>query len=77
MGFAEKKLQLLQIIMNADEDTTGKLFEFATHLQPLGNRFSEEELKKFHASRQQYLENPETGLTLEETHAQIRRLKKG
>jgi hypothetical protein len=77
MGFAEKKLQLLQLVMDADEETTGKLFELVSHLQPSGNRFSDEALKKFHASRQQYFENPETGLTLEEAHAQIRRLRKG
>lgn len=76
MGFAEQKLQLLQIVMNANEETTGRLFELVSRIQPSGRKFSFEELEKFHASRQQYLQNPETGLTLEEAHAQIRRLKK-
>lgn len=77
MGFAEKKVELFQIVSEADEETTGKLIEFAKQLRGEQSKFSKDELEKFHASRQQYLENPQTGLTLEEAHAQIRRLKKG
>lgn len=77
MDFAEKKVELFQIVAEADEETTGKLIEFAKQLKGKQLKFSKEELEKFHASRQQYLEHPETGLTLEEAHAQIRRLKKG
>lgn len=77
MSFAEKKLELMQLVLNADEDTTGKLIEFANHLKTFGNKFTDEELKTFHASRQQYMEHPETASTLEEAHAQIRRLRKG
>ena len=76
MSLAEKKLQLLQLVMNADEETTGKLIELASRLQQASEKYTAEELQKFHASRQQYHANPKTGMSLNKAHAYIRTLKK-
>jgi hypothetical protein len=76
MDLAEKKIQLLEIVVNADEEMTGKLIEFANTLTKREEKFAKEELEKFHASRQSYLTNPEHSLTLEEAHTYIRSLKK-
>jgi hypothetical protein len=76
MSLAEKKLHLLQLVMNADEETTGKLIELANRLQDTGEKYTKEELEKFHASRQQYHANPEAGMSVKEAHDHIRALKK-
>ena len=76
MDLAEKKIQLLEIVINADEETTGKLIEFANKLTKNDDKFTKEELEKFHASRQAYLANPENSLSLEDAHTYIRSLKK-
>jgi hypothetical protein len=76
MGLAEKKIQLLEIVVNADEEMTGKLIEFANELAKEQHKFTKEELEKFHASRQAYIDNPEDSLTLEDAHTYIRSLKK-
>ena len=76
MDLAEKKIQLLEIVVNADEEMTGKLIEFANTLIKGEEKFTKEELEKFHASRHSYLTNPEQSLTLEEAHTYIRSLKK-
>lgn len=76
MDLAEKKIQLLEIVVNADEEMTGKLIEFANTLTKGEEKFTKEELEKFHTSRQSYLNNPEHSLTVEEAHTYIRSLKK-
>lgn len=74
MDLAEKKIQLLEIVVNADEEMTGKLIEFAITLAKK-EKFSKEELEKFHASRHSYLSNRENSLSLEDAHKYIRSLK--
>ncbi len=76
MGFAEQKAKLLQIVADADEDMTGKLFDFANDLKNKSDQFTEAELAKFHASRKAYLANPQGSLSMEEAHTYIRSLKK-
>jgi hypothetical protein len=75
MSFAEKKVELFQLVAEADEETTGKLIEFAKQLKGDQPRFSKEELEKFHATRQKYLSSPEKTVLLEDAHAYIRSLK--
>lgn len=75
MGLAEKKIELLEIVVNADEETTGKLIELANELSKKQYKFTKEELEKFHASRQAYINNPDNSLSLEDAHAYIRSLK--
>jgi hypothetical protein len=76
MGLADRKIELLEIVVNADEEMTGKLIEFANELAKKQHRFTKEELEKFHTSRQAYIDNPEDSLTLEDAHIYIRSLKK-
>lgn len=75
MGFAEKKVTLLKIVAEADEELTGLLIEFAHQYKSRFEKFSSEELEKFHASRQAYLQHPESSLLLEDAHTYIRSLK--
>jgi hypothetical protein len=75
MGFAEKKIELLKIVADADEELTGKLIEFARELNKSKSRFSDEELAKFHATRDKYMTPAPKTILLEDAHAYIRSLK--
>lgn len=75
MDFAEKKIELFEIVVNADEEMTGKLIEFAKQLKKEQSGFSKEELEKFHATRQKYLSSSDKTILLEDAHAYIRSLK--
>jgi hypothetical protein len=75
MGFAEKKVELLKLVSEADEDMTGKLIELAKQLKGEQARFSKEELEKFHKTRQKYLSSLGKTILLEDAHAYIRSLK--
>ena len=75
MGFAEKKVELFQIVAEADEETTGKLIEFVRQLKGNASRFSKEELERFHATREKYLSSSEKMILPEDAHAYIRSLK--
>lgn len=75
MGFAEQKVELFRIVSEADEEMTGKLIDFARSLEGKA-QFTDEELKKFHESREQYLQHPETAMLMEDAHEFIRSLKR-
>lgn len=76
MSLAEQKVELMQLVVSADEEMTGKLIALAKQLTKIEYRFTQEELAKFHATRQKYL-GPENGtILLEDAHAYIRNLKK-
>ena len=75
MSFAEKKVELFQIVANADEETTSKLIEFACQLKNQGGKFTAEELAKFHATREKYMQPQSKTILLEDAHAYIRSLK--
>jgi len=74
MGFAEKKVELFEIVVNADEEMTGQLIEFAKKLNKNKSKFTEDELAKFHATRNKYLTKNNKTILLEEAHAYIRSL---
>lgn len=74
MGFAEKKVELLKIVADADEETTGRLIEFANQIRNSSN-YSDEELQKFHATRKKYQNSSEPTISMEDAHAYIRSLK--
>jgi len=77
MGFAEKKVELLKIVADADEETTGKLIEFANELKKKNKKFSQEELEEFNKRRDEYLKNPENVVPMEESLGRLRhKLKK-
>jgi len=75
MDFAEKKVELFQIVANADEEMTGKLIEFAKTLEKKDSKFSTDELAKFHATRNKYLRTTGKTILLEDAHTYIRSLK--
>lgn len=72
MSLAEQKLQLLQMVMNADEETTGKLIELASQLKSQQERFTKEELMEFEKRREAYNRNPDTGMRMEESLIRLR-----
>lgn len=76
MNFAEKKVELFQIVADADEELTGKLIEFARQLAPAKSSYSGEELAKFHATRQKYATDEAKMISLVDAHSHIRSLKK-
>lgn len=75
MGFAEKKVELFKIVADADEQTTGRLIEFAKEINHPNQKFSDDELAKFHATRKKYLSDTNNTILLEDAHAYIRSLK--
>ena len=75
MGFAEKRVDLFQIVAQADEEMNSKLIDFARQLKSEDSKFSKEELEKFHATRQKYLSPDKKTILLEDAHAYIRSLK--
>jgi hypothetical protein len=76
MSLAEKKVELFQIVVEADEEMTGKLIAFAKQLRGDKSKFSKEELDKFHATRQKYLSAHNETISLEDAHQYIRSLKR-
>lgn len=75
MGFAEKKVELFKLVTEADEEMTGKLIEFAKQLKGEQSRFSDDELEKFHKTRQKYSSPSDKTILLEDAHAYIRSIK--
>ncbi len=76
MSFAEKKVELFQIVASADEELTGKLIEFAKQCTEVKSSYSQEELAKFHTTRQKYLSAERSTIPIEDAHVYIRSLKK-
>lgn len=72
MGFAEKKVELLKIVADADEDLTAKLIDFAQKFNQEKNVFTEAELTEFHKRRENFLQSPGEITTWEEASARIR-----
>jgi hypothetical protein len=72
MGLAERKIELLEIVVNADEETTGKLIALAQQLANEKYKFSDEEIAKFEKTRDDFFASGEKGYSVEEAHAIIR-----
>ncbi len=72
MGLAERKIELLEIVVNADEETTGKLIALAQQLANEKYKFSDEEIAKFEKTRDDFFASGEKGYSVEEAHAMIR-----
>lgn len=75
MSIAEQKMELLRLIVEADEETTEKFLQLLKKEQAEAQKFSDEELEKFHATRQKYLNSSDSTILLEDAHAYIRSLK--
>jgi hypothetical protein len=72
MGFAEQKVELLKIVADADEEMTGKLIEFAKQLNNDSQHFTQDELANFHERREEYLKNPESAVSWEDSMTRLR-----
>jgi hypothetical protein len=72
MGLAERKMELLEIVVNADEETTGKLIALAHQLTNEKYKFSDEEIAKFEKTRDDFFASGEKGYSVEEAHDMIR-----
>lgn len=72
MGFAEKKLALLRFIVDADEETTGKLIAFTQELEKAGRKFSGEEVAFLKKRMQDFFESGERGISAEESIKRLR-----
>lgn len=75
MNIAEQKMELVRMIVDADEETTEKLLQLLKKEQTIAQKFSDEELEKFHATRQKYFNSSDSTILLEDAHAYIRSLK--
>jgi hypothetical protein len=75
MNVAEEKIKVLKFLADADEETTAKFLDLIYQLENKTGRFSAEELKKFHVTRQKYLAGENKTILLEDAHAYIRTLK--
>jgi hypothetical protein len=77
MNFAAQKLKLYKIVTEADEETTAKLIDFAQKLDQAKYLFTNEELAEFNRRRDEYLKNPDSGISWEESLSRVRnKLKK-
>ena len=75
MSTAEKKVELVKMLLNADDKTTELVFDLLRQNSTDDQKFSEEELQKFHATRKKYLSNDSNTILLEDAHTYIRSLK--
>lgn len=72
MNVAEQKIELLKFVVEADAETTGKLIELTHQLQNEQYEFSDEEIKKFEKTRNDFFASGEKGYSIEEAHTMIR-----
>lgn len=72
MTIAEKKVELFKLIVEADEEATGKLIELAHQLSKKTHRFSEDEIAMFQKTRDNFFASGKNGYSVEEAHATIR-----
>ncbi len=72
MGFAEKKVELFQMVANADEKLTGVLIEIANQYNQNISTFTEDEIKDFEKRRDDFFTSGEKGYTVEQAHLMIR-----
>ena len=66
MSFAEKKVERLKIVADADEKLSGRLTEFAISLQKISNP-SAEEVTFYEKRSEAFIASGEIGLTKEES----------
>lgn len=72
MSLAEQKVELLKLVVDADEETTGKLIEFVHQLANRNYKFSDEEIAMIEKSRDDFFASGDKGYTVEEAHTMIR-----
>lgn len=72
MGLSEKKQALLHIVEDADEKLTGLLIAVATEYNSSSEEYTSEEIEDFYKIRDELINHPEKGYTVQEAHGQIR-----
>jgi hypothetical protein len=73
MGFAEKKVELLKIVADADEELTGKLIEFAKQQKSLEINIAEEDAKKYEKRIDDFIKSGKKGYTSDESLEMLRK----
>ena len=71
MSLAEKKQALRFMIEDADEKLTGLLIALANEYNDPGDEYSNDEIKSFYKTRDEYLQNPKKVFAVEEAHQKI------
>ena len=72
MSLAEKKQSLLYMIEDADEKLTGLLIALATEYNASDEEYTPEEIESFYEIRDELLNNPEKGYSVEKAHQHVR-----
>ncbi|MDQ6609891.1 MAG: hypothetical protein M3Y85_08730 [Bacteroidota bacterium] len=72
MSSAEQKRELLRMVSEADEETTAKLIDFFQHLAKEKPEFSEKDIIEFNRRRDNFLQNPDSGIPWEESLSRLR-----
>ncbi|MEO8568874.1 MAG: hypothetical protein ABI419_07055 [Ginsengibacter sp.] len=72
MGLSEKKQTLLHIVEDADEKLTGLLIALATEYNSSSEEYTAEEIEEFYKVRDELINHPEKGYTVEDAHNLVR-----
>lgn len=72
MSIAEKKLSLVKMLLDCNDDTTDKLFQLMQQDSKQVENFSDEEIRIFEKARNDFFASGEKGYTVEEAHNWIR-----
>lgn len=72
MGLSEKKQTLLHIVEDADEKLTGLLIALATEYNSSSEEYTAEEIEEFYKVRDELINHPQKGYTVEEAHNLVR-----
>ena len=72
MSLTEKKQSLLHIVEDADEKLTGLLIALADEYNSPSEEYTNEEIEGFYKVRDELINHPEIGYTVEKAHHLIR-----
>ena len=76
MSTAEQKIELVKMLVDADKETTEKLFQYMNELSKKSQKFTEQEIAMFQKTRDEYFSTGEKGYSIEEAHTYIRNANK-
>ena len=72
MSITKKKEALLHIVEDADEKLTGLLIALANEYNASSDEFTDEEIEGFYKVRDELINHPKTGYTVEKAHDMVR-----
>ncbi len=76
MSTAEKKLEMVKILLDANDELTERAFSMFQEITRTESKFSKDEILMFQKIRDEFIASGEKGYTVEEAHLQIRKAKK-